>query len=112
MQHIEADLLEACILIALLVFDLALYNRRALIDPCSERTALATRAPGGKAPQVIRDMRLQPPESLVLDEKADDFEGVVGGTGQLLDGRYRHIQAADEAVECAFKLFVAEAEVW
>ena len=111
MHHIESQLLEARILIALLIFDLTLNNRHALIDSRSKRSSLAAGAAGSEPPRIICDMRFQPPERLVLDEEADGFEGVVGSTGKLVDGRDRHIQPADETIERGFELFQGKAEV-
>ena len=81
------------------------------IDSRSKRSSLAAGAAGSEPPQIICDMRLQPPERLVLDEEADGFEGVVGSTGKLVDGRDRHIQPADETIESGFELFQGKAEV-
>ena len=81
------------------------------IDSRSKRSSLAAGAAGSEPPQIICDMRLQPPERLVLDEEADGFEGVVGSTGKLVDGRDRHIQPADETIERGFELFQGKAEV-
>lgn len=106
MHNIEAELFEACVLVALLVLNLAVHDRHTLINPGSECRAFAACTARGKASQVIRHMRLQPPEAFIFDDEADSVEGGISGCGELSDRRYRHIQPADEAVERRLKLVV------